>query len=55
MKLKTNLAQPQITKILKALENRQLIKSVKNVNNPGRKIYMLYELQPDQELTGGAW
>eukprot|EP00878_Enallax_costatus_P015618 GHUV01016360.1.p1 GENE.GHUV01016360.1~~GHUV01016360.1.p1 ORF type:complete len:286 (+),score=79.01 GHUV01016360.1:781-1638(+) len=55
MKVKTNLAQPQITKILKALETRQLVKSVKNVNNPSRKIYMLYELQPDQELTGGAW
>lgn len=55
MKVKTNLAQPQITKILKALETRQLVKTVKNVNNPSRKIYMLHELQPDQELTGGAW
>lgn len=55
MKNKTNLAQPQITKILKTLESRNLIKSVKNVNNPSRKLYMLYELEPSREITGGAW
>eukprot|EP00877_Chromochloris_zofingiensis_P008185 jgi/Chrzof1/361/Cz01g13040.t1 len=55
MKIRTNLAQPQITKILKALEGRHLIKSVKNVNNPSRKLYMLAELEPSREITGGAW
>lgn len=55
MKFKTNLPQPHITKILKTLENRKLVKSVKSVNNPSRKVFMLYELEPSRELTGGAW
>mmetsp|Transcript_6760 Transcript_6760/g.14940 ORF Transcript_6760/g.14940 Transcript_6760/m.14940 type:complete len:285 (-) Transcript_6760:528-1382(-) len=55
MKARTNLAQPHITKILKVLETRKLVKSVKNVNNPSRKVYMLYELEPSRDLTGGAW
>mmetsp|Transcript_8655 Transcript_8655/g.23255 ORF Transcript_8655/g.23255 Transcript_8655/m.23255 type:complete len:285 (-) Transcript_8655:628-1482(-) len=55
MKARTNLPQPHITKILKTLEARKLVKSVKNVNNPSRKVYMAYELEPSRELTGGAW
>ncbi len=55
MKMRTNLAQPQITKILKTLEGRGLIKAVKNVNNPSRKHYMISELTPSREITGGAW
>jgi len=31
------------------------VKSVKNVNNPSRKVYMAFELEPSRELTGGAW
>lgn len=55
LRIRTNLAQPQVTKFLKALEARRLIKGVKNVNNPSRKVYMLQELEPSRELTGGAW
>ena len=55
MKLRTNLAQPVIQKILKTLETRRLVKSVKNINNPSRKVFMLFELEPSRELTGGAW
>ncbi|KAL6751999.1 RNA polymerase Rpc34 subunit-domain-containing protein [Haematococcus lacustris] len=55
MKTRTNLAQPHITKILKVLEGRRLVKAVKSVNNPSRKVYMLAELEPSRELTGGAW
>ncbi|PNH06733.1 DNA-directed RNA polymerase III subunit RPC6 [Tetrabaena socialis] len=40
---------------LQVLEARRLVKSVKNVNNPSRKVYMLAELEPSRELTGGAW
>jgi len=53
--MRTNLAQPQITKILKALEVRSLIKSIKSVANPSRKLVMLAELEPSKEVTGGAW
>lgn len=55
MKVRTNLGQPQVSKILKTLEGRGLIKAVKNVNNPSRKLYMLAELEPSREITGGAW
>ena len=55
MKFHSNLQQPQITKILKTLESRKLIKSVKSVTGGNRKVYMLYELEPSRELTGGAW
>ncbi|PSC67959.1 DNA-directed RNA polymerase III subunit RPC6 [Micractinium conductrix] len=55
MKQRTNLQQPKVTKILKALEERLLVKSVKSVQNASRKVYMLYELEPAKELTGGPW
>ena len=55
MKMRTNLAQPVIQKILKTLESRRLVKSVKNINNPSRKVFMLFELEPSREVTGGAW
>lgn len=32
-----------------------MIKSVKSVKFPTRKIYMLSELQPSIELSGGPW
>jgi hypothetical protein len=32
-----------------------LIKSIKGVANPSRKLVMLAELEPSKEVTGGAW
>ncbi|KAL4445817.1 hypothetical protein ABPG77_009016 [Micractinium sp. CCAP 211/92] len=55
MKARTNLQQPKINKILKTLEERLLVKSVKSVQNTSKKVYMLYELEPAKELTGGPW
>ncbi|KAK2077660.1 hypothetical protein QBZ16_004506 [Prototheca wickerhamii] len=52
---RTNLGQPQINKILKTLEERGLIKHVKSVQNASRKMYMLAELEPAKEITGGPW
>jgi DNA-directed RNA polymerase III subunit RPC6 len=40
---------------LKALEQRKLVKAVKSVANGNRKVYMLFELEPSREITGGAW
>jgi hypothetical protein len=40
---------------VQALEGRSLIKAVKNVNNPAKKLYMLADLEPSIEITGGAW
>ena len=55
MKQRTNLAQGKITKTLKLLEERGLIKAVKSVQNASRKVYMLSTLEPAKEITGGPW
>lgn len=55
IKLKTNLHQHIFTKLLKLLEQKRFVKSIKDVKHPTRKIYMLYNLQPLVELTGGPW
>lgn len=56
LKTKTNLHQTVLNKVLKSLESgRRLIKSVRNVKNPTRKVYMLIGLNPSAELTGGPW
>lgn len=55
LKRRTNLQQPQINKALKNLEGRSLVKAVKTVTNKNRKVYMLFELTPSREVTGGAW
>ena len=45
----------QVTKILKILEQRGLVKNVKSVQHANRKVFMLAELEPAREITGGAW
>jgi DNA-directed RNA polymerase III subunit RPC6 len=37
------------------LESRRLIKPVKSVTAKAKKLYMLYNLAPAKELTGGPW
>lgn len=55
IRAKTNLHQHVVLKCLKSLESQRFIKSIKSVKNPTRKIYMLYNLQPSIEVTGGPW
>jgi len=55
LKYKSNLQQPQVAKVLKLLEGRKLIKSIKSVANKNRKVYMVYELEPSTDITGGVW
>lgn len=52
---KTNIQQQALTKIFKIMESRQLIKPIKSVTNKSRKLYMLYDLAPSKEITGGPW
>jgi DNA-directed RNA polymerase III subunit RPC6 len=52
---KTNLKATVLNKVLKNLESKKLIKSVTCVNASKKKVYMLYDLEPDRALTGGAW
>mmetsp|Transcript_23636 Transcript_23636/g.50508 ORF Transcript_23636/g.50508 Transcript_23636/m.50508 type:complete len:271 (+) Transcript_23636:333-1145(+) len=55
LRTKAGLQQPQVAKILKFLEQRKLIKSIKWVTNRNRKVYMAFDVQPSKEITGGAW
>eukprot|EP00246_Nothoceros_aenigmaticus_P011812 TRINITY_DN3374_c0_g1_i2.p1 TRINITY_DN3374_c0_g1~~TRINITY_DN3374_c0_g1_i2.p1 ORF type:complete len:294 (+),score=58.11 TRINITY_DN3374_c0_g1_i2:40-921(+) len=56
MKFKSGIkSQPNINKAIKNLESRNLIKAVKSVAVKNRKVYMLFDLEPAREITGGAW
>lgn len=55
IKARTNLHQTVMTRCLRLLEQKQLVKAVKSVKFPTRKIYMLYDLTPSIELSGGPW
>lgn len=55
IRFKSNLPNKQISKVLKTLESKKLIKSVKCVSAVRKKVYMLFDIMPDESLTGGAW
>ncbi|CAI9725220.1 DNA-directed RNA polymerase III subunit RPC6-like [Octopus vulgaris] len=55
IRYQSNLLLTQVNKILKNLESKKLIKAVKSVAASKKKVYMLYELEPDRSVTGGAW
>jgi len=55
LRMRSNLQQVQINKILKTLEGKRLIKSVKSVASKTRKVYMLYDLEPHVDITGDIW
>eukprot|EP00931_Biecheleriopsis_adriatica_P120412 TRINITY_DN95537_c0_g1_i1.p1 TRINITY_DN95537_c0_g1~~TRINITY_DN95537_c0_g1_i1.p1 ORF type:complete len:323 (-),score=71.22 TRINITY_DN95537_c0_g1_i1:8-955(-) len=55
LKEDTNMHQSAITKAIKDLINRQLIKEVKSVQNRNRKVYMLFDMEPSREVSGGTW
>lgn len=44
-----------LKKILKNLESRQLVKSTSSISSKTRKLYLLYDLEPAKEITGGPW
>ena len=52
IKLSTNIPQHTLTKTLKILEQRNLIKSVRSVVSKSKKLYMLYDIVPAKEITG---
>jgi len=55
LKDKSNLQPTAITKITKDLIRRQLIKEVASHEHRSRKIFMLFDLQPSAEISGGNW
>lgn len=55
LKAKTNLHEGVIKRSLRALEQKALVKAIKSVKHSTRKLYMLMELTPSVEVTGGPW
>jgi len=55
IKTQTNIAQPTLTKTLKILEQRNLIKNVRSVVSRSKRYYMLFSATPSKEITGGPW
>ncbi|KAG8184825.1 hypothetical protein JTE90_004923 [Oedothorax gibbosus] len=53
LKYACNLPQPQITKILKSMEAKRLVKSV--VSASKKKVFMLFGLEPSHAVTGGTF
>lgn len=54
IKVRTGLHQNVLTKLLKNLETKKIIKAVK-AKNSTRKVFMLMEVEPSLEITGGPW
>ncbi|KAL5008625.1 hypothetical protein ScPMuIL_014206 [Solemya velum] len=55
IRFKSNMLMTQVNKILKSLESKKLIKAVKSVAASKKKVYMLFNVEPDRSVTGGAW
>lgn len=47
--------QNMVSNSIKLLEKKNLIKPIKSVKFPTKKLYMLSEFEPSSELTGGVW
>ena len=44
-----------INRILKTLNQKLLIKSLKVLNTKNKKVWIGYDIEPSQEVTGGVW
>jgi len=55
LKRVTGLPQAQLTRILKTLESRKLVKPVKTIASKTMNLYVLYDVAPAREHTGGPW
>lgn len=49
------MANPQVQKAVQALIRKKLIKYIPNAKYPTRKMVILYELQPSDDVTGGPF
>lgn len=55
IRFKSNIPAIYLNKILKQMESKKLIKTVKSVNASKKKLYMLFDIEPDTSVTGGTW
>jgi len=51
----SRLQQHAIAKITKELITRRLVKEVRPVTSKTKKVFMLYDIQPAREVSGGTW
>ncbi|KAJ1840915.1 34-kDa subunit of RNA polymerase III (C), partial [Coemansia sp. RSA 2708] len=52
---RTNLPAAVVNRTIKLLEQRALIKAVRSLKHPRRKMYMLAQATPSAEFSGGPW
>ncbi|KAF0700350.1 Aste57867_9163 [Aphanomyces stellatus] len=55
IKTKTNIPEVIIRKTIRLLETRQLVKAVKSISQKNKKLYMMFDLVPSRDITGGPW
>lgn len=55
LKAKTNLHDAVIRSAIKVLETRSLIRDMKSVEHPTRKMYIKASMRPSERATGGSW
>jgi len=54
LRWKTGMINTALGKIIKTLESKKLIKSVKSAET-NRKVYLAYDIEAAAEVTGGIW
>lgn len=52
---KSGMSAVALNKVLKMLESRRLVKCITPINNKTRKIWILFELEPSDDVSGGSW
>lgn len=52
---KSKIPAGTLARLTKMLEHRKLIKQITPAQYRSRKVWMLYELEPATELSGGSW
>jgi DNA-directed RNA polymerase III subunit RPC6 len=50
-----SMSEKRINAVLKELETRYLIKSISSIHEKKLKLYLLYDVVPSEEITGGVW
>jgi len=55
LRRKSQLPALEIPKMLKELQRRRLIKCERSIQAANKKVYMLYDIEPAREVSGGAW
>ena len=55
MRMKSGLNEKQLSKAVRTLESKKLIKPLKMVGQKRKKAYILFNLEPDQSVSGGPW